>query len=82
MLVFLPGLEDLSSATPQAGTGKLFFKMLVHIKWDFPEAPSKLASAFQRGFTDPISEVGLASLRRRGFVQVWGSLGRTLGSPV
>lgn len=72
----LAWLEELSSKDPQVGTGrgKLFFKMLVHIKYDFLEAPSKLLLHFKEGLFIPL--VKSSRLRQRSFLQVWNSLER------
>lgn len=51
--------------------GKLFFKMLVHIKCDFLGAPSMLLLHFKEGLFIPL--VKSSQLRQRGFLQVWNS---------
>ena len=73
LLVFLPGLQNC-----QVGMGEretIFFKMLVHIKCDFLEAPSMLLLHFKEGLFMPL--VKSSHLRQRGFLQVWNSLERT-----
>lgn len=52
----LAWLEGLSSIYSQVETesGKLFFKMLVHIKHDFLEALSKLLLHFKEGLFIPL----------------------------
>ena len=72
----LAWLEESSSTDPQVGTGrgKRFFKRLVHIKYDFLEAPSELLH-FKEGLFIPL--VKSSHLRQRSFLQVWNSLERT-----
>lgn len=70
----LAWLEELSSTAPQVGTERVF-KMLVHIKYDFLEAPSKLLLHFKEGLFIPL--VKSSHLRQRSFLQVWNSLERT-----
>lgn len=52
----LAWLEELSFTDPQGSTGrrKLFFKMHVHIKYDFLEAPSKPLLHFKEGLFIPL----------------------------
>lgn len=71
----LAWLGELSSTNPQVGTGKLLFKMLVHIKYGFLEDPSKPLLHFKEGLF--ILLVISALLKQRSFLQVWSSLERT-----
>lgn len=66
LLVFFPGWQNCHVGT---GMGKLFFKILVHIKCDFLEAPSMLLLHFKEGLFIPL--VKSSHLRQRGFLQVW-----------
>lgn len=80
LLVFFAWLAELSSG--DGGEGNHFvFRMLVHIKCDFLEAPSMLFLHFKEGLFMPL--VKSSHLRQRGFLQVWNSLeGLSIRSPV